>query len=147
MADEFIEEGAGKKKIPTWVYIAGGGGLLLLLMLKGGSKSTTETDNLLAAEIDAMFKSHKEEEEQTWKAFKESIEETMTQRYGLEPPSAGTNYKNSNPPSSEVSPPQAGEAPDKGRGQEEPGYVPDEIMGGVFNNYIVGFNTRLAKVG
>lgn len=147
MADEFIEEGAGKKKIPTWVYIAGGGGLLLLLLLKGGSKSTTETDNLLAAEIDAMFKAHKEDEEQTWKAFKSSIEEIMTQRYGLEPPSQSVSYPGSGLPRSEAEDAKAGEAAPADRGEGSQGYIPDKITGGIYNNYIVGFTPKIAKAG
>lgn len=104
MADEMEFSGeanpGGKKSVPSWIWIAAGGGLLLMLLANGNKKqSSVETDNLLAAEVDAALKASREQQEaaqkdfkeaqqEAWQDFKESIEDLMRERYGTDAPAA-----------------------------------------------------------
>lgn len=173
---EFPEPGGKKKGIPTWVYIAGGGGLLLLLMLKGGgSKSSMETDNLLAAEIDATLKAmqekmeadekqHREDEQDAWDAWKKSIEDLINQKQGnVEPPGNASPFppapvvppdKNPNtlPPggNNDLPPGNKNNPPregDKNKGTGSLPYIPPQITGNMMDNYIMGFTLLKPKGG
>jgi hypothetical protein len=147
-------EGGSNKKMPTWVWLAvGGGALLLVLMTKGGSStSSTQTDNLLAAELDAALKdmqakmdaeekAYQESQKTAWDDWKISIEELLRQQQGnVEPPSNPTI-----PPVNHA--PGLPGIPGAPGGSESIGYIPGYIEGAMFDNYVNGFNYINTKRG